>query len=290
MACNTGARLVRPGVCRTLWIVAALASGLLPAAAVAAPPLSTSTFDCLIEPAQTVELGTPAAGMVEKVTVQRGDRVKRGQVLATLESQAEQAAADLARYKSQLTGPSQQAEAKIEFAQRKFERRRDMAAEKLMSAQDRDDAEGELRLAKADLQVAKENRAVASLEYTQQNAQLALRTVRSPFDGVVVDQMLWPGETVEPGATRHAIVKVARLDPLRVRVVLPLRAFGDIKPGAPVRVTSEIQPGRPYPARVASIDRVVDAASGTFIVLLDLDNKALDVPSGVKCKAQFQAP
>jgi RND family efflux transporter MFP subunit len=249
----------------------------LPVGATTPPP---STYDCLIEPAQTVELGTPVTGMVDKVLVQRGDRVKRGQVLAVLESHAEQAAADLAHYKSQLAGPSQMAEAKIEFADRKFARRRDMAAEKLMSPQDRDDAE-------AELQTAKENREVSRLEFNQQSAQLALRTIRSPFDGVVVDQMIWPGETVEPGATKHAILKVARVDPLRVRVVMPMRAFGEPKLGAMVRVTSEVQPDKPYSARVANIDRVIDAASGTFVVLLDLSNSALDLPSGVKCKAQF---
>ncbi|MDR6641192.1 RND family efflux transporter MFP subunit [Luteibacter sp. 1214] len=266
-------------------VSAAVAVALPLRAAPATPP--GPSYDCLIEPAQTVELGTPVTGMVEKVLVQRGDRVRRGQVLAVLESHAEQAAADLAHYKSQLTGPSQMAEAKIEFADRKYARRRDMAAEKLMSAQDRDDAEAELRTAKAELQTAKENREVSRLEYNQQSAQLALRTVRSPFDGVVVDQMIWPGETVEPGATKHAILKVARVDPLRVRVVMPMRAFGEPKIGGTVRVTSEVQPGKPYTAKVANIDRVIDAASGSFVVLLDLSNSALDLPSGVKCKAQF---
>lgn len=123
------------------------------------------------------------------------------------------------------------AEAKIEFADRKFARRRDMAAEKLMSPQDRDDAEAELRTAKAELQTATENR------------------------------------------------EVSRRD--------AMRAFGEPKVGATVRVTSEVQPDKPHTARAANIDRVIDAASGTFVVLLDLSNSALDLPSGVKCKAQF---
>ena len=85
----------------------ALAFAFVSPAGAATPP--PSSYDCLIEPAQTVELGTPVTGMVDKVLVQRGDRVKRGQVLAILESHAEQAAADLAHYKSQLAGPSQMA-------------------------------------------------------------------------------------------------------------------------------------------------------------------------------------
>lgn len=248
---------------------------------------ATTTYQCLIEPAQTVELGAPVSGVLAHVLVQRGDRVKRNQLLASLESHAEIAAANLADYKSQLTGPTQLAQNKIIFAQRKFDRRSEMAAEKLMSKQDSDDSEAELKQAQAELKVAKENREVARLEYVRQKSQLNLRTIRSPFDGVIVDQMIWPGEVVEPGATKHAILKVAQLDPLRVRVVMPMQAFGKAQLGAHVSVTPEIQPDKTYDAKVSSIDRIIDAASGTFVVFLNLPNPKLDMPSGVKCKADF---
>lgn len=235
-----------------------------------------------------VELGAPVSGLIDRVLVKRGDRVTRNQVLASLESHAEQAAADLAHYKSQLAGPTQLAQGKIEFSQRKFSRRRDMAAEKLMSKQDSDDAESELKQAQAELVTAKENREVARLEYVQQSSQLALRTIRSPFDGVVVDQMMWPGEIFEPGSTKHAILKVAQLNPLRVRVVMPMRAFGQPAAGMEASIAPEIQPGRNYTAKITSVDRIIDAASGTFVVFMDLPNPKLDVPSGVKCKASLQ--
>ncbi|KRE89049.1 hypothetical protein ASG87_05760 [Frateuria sp. Soil773] len=251
------------------------------------PLCAATSHDCLIEPAETVELGTAAGGVLDRVFVRRGDRVKQGQPLATLDTRAELAAAALAHYRSELAGPTEQAQAKIEFSKRKFARRKDMAAEKLMSQQDSDDAEAELRQAQADLKVAKENREVARLEYQQAQAQLALRTVRSPFDGIVVDQMIWPGETVEPGATKHAILKLARLDPLRVRVVMPMQAFGQFEKGMAATIVSEIQPDKPYAARVSSVDPTIDAASGTFVVFLDLPNPKFDTPSGVKCRATF---
>lgn len=250
---------------------------------------SPSSYDCLIEPAETIELGTAVGGVLSHVYVRRGERIKRGQVLAALDSRAEQASADLARYKSQLAGPTELAEAKIEFSKRKFERRKDMAAEKLLAQQDSDDAESDLRQAQADLKVAQENRKVAQLEYAQQQAQLALRTVRSPFDGVVVDQMIWPGETVEPGATKHAILKLAQLDPLHVRVVMPMQSFGKFKAGMKAAVVPEIQPGKRYTATISSVDPTIDAASGTFVVFLDLPNPRFDTPSGVKCRATFGA-
>ena len=224
----------------------------LPAGATRA---ASNAYDCLIEPTQTVELGAPVAGLIDRVLVKRGDRVARNQVLATLEAHAEQAAADLAHYKSQLAGPTQQAQSKIEFSQRKFTRRRDMAAEKLMSRQDSDDAEAELKQAQAELVTAKENREVARLEYVQQSSQLALRTIRSPFDGVVIDQTMWPGEIFEPGATKHAVLKLAQLNPLRVRVVLPLRAFGEPSIGMEASIGSRFCSARNWNPSMPGIIR-----------------------------------
>lgn len=243
--------------------------------------------DCLIEPAQTIELATPVTGLLEKVLVRRADRVTKGQVVATLEARAEQAAAELARFKSEQIGPSAMAESKIEFAKRKFSRRQAMTNERLMSAQDRDDAESELRLAESELKVASENRLIAKLEYQQQSSLLNLRTVRSPFDGVVVDQLAYPGEVVEPGSNKKAILKLAQLDPLRVHVVLSKDAFGKVAPGTTVEVQPEVPANGRYTAKVKSVDRLIDAASGMFVVLLDLPNPKLEIPAGVKCKAIF---
>lgn len=252
-------------------------------------PLQThaDTFDCLIEPLQMVDLASPVTGMLGKVMVKRGDRVTKGQVLATLESNAEQASADLARYKSGLQGPTLLAMSKIDFSERKFKRRSDMAAENLMSTQERDDAEAEYKQAQAELQVAKENLQLAQLEYQQQSSLLNLRTIRSPFDGVVADQMAFPGEVVEPGGNKRGILKVAQLNPLRVRVILPSNIFGKPTVGMLAEISPEIQGKGKYSAKIRSIDRIIDAASGTFVVSLDLPNPKMEIPSGIKCRAAF---
>lgn len=250
---------------------------------------SAASFDCLIEPFQTVELGTPVTGMLERVEVRRGDAIAKGQVLASLESHAEQSAAELARYRSEQVGPMRLAESKREFSRRKFDRRRDMASEKLMSEQERDDAEAEYKLADSELQVAKENRQIARIEFQQQSSLLDLRTIRSPFDGVVVEQMHYPGEVVEPGAAKPAILKVAQLDPLRVHAILPKEMFGKLALGMMADVAPEIPAGRTYTARVTTIDRLVDAASGTFVVNLELANPKLEILAGVRCRATFIA-
>lgn len=248
---------------------------------------SAGGHDCIIEPTQTVELRSPAVGLLEKVHVRRGDRIAKGQVLASLESSAEQAATELARYKSEMAGPVKIAESKLDFAERKFKRRRDMSEMNFMAAQERDDAEGEMRMAESELQLARENRQMARLEFEQQKSLLDLRTIRSPFDGVVSDQVLFPGEVVEPNDPKKPILKIAQLNPLQVHVILPLALFGKIKPGMRAGIVPEQPVSGRYFATVKMVDRLVDAASGTFGVFLELHNPKLDVPSGIKCRAEF---
>jgi RND family efflux transporter MFP subunit len=250
-------------------------------------PAWAASFDCLVEPTQAIDVSSSVVGLLEKVHVRRGDRVTKGQILATLHSRAEQAAAELARYKSEARGPTLTAEGKIEFSQRKFGRRTQMAAEKLMSSQDRDDAEAEFKLAEAELLVARENRQLAQIEYEQQSSLLAQRTIRSPFDGVVADQLLYSGEVVEPTGAKKTILKLAQLDPLRVHVILPMAAFRKITLGMSAQVSLEEPIGGVHSAKVKIVDKLIDAASGTFAAFLEMRNPHLSIPAGVKCRAAF---
>jgi RND family efflux transporter MFP subunit len=246
-------------------------------------------FDCLIEPTQMVELGSPVTGRIDHVHVKRGDWVKKMQTLATLESDAERAASELAKFKSQQVGPTRMAESKMEFSKKKLNRRQEMASQKLMALQDSEDTEAEVRLSEAELQVAKENRQIAKLELQQQNSLLNLRTVKSPVEGVVVDQGVFQGEVFELGSNRKYIFKVAEMNPLRVHVILPKQVFGELKQGMSANVTPEIPQGSIYSAKVNMVDRLIDAASGTFVVFLEMPNPKLEIPAGVKCKVVFPA-
>jgi RND family efflux transporter MFP subunit len=232
-----------------------------------------------------VDVASPVVGLLDKVHVRRGDRISKGQVLATLESSAERGGVALAKYRSEVVGPRQAAQGKLEFSRRKFERRRELAQDKHIAQQERDDAEAEVRQAEADFKVSEENRNIARLEFEQQSSLLALRTLRSPLNGVVMDQQAFPGEVVEPsGSGRKVIVRLAQLDPLRVRAVFPLTLFGKVSVGNTMVISPEIPAKAKIQARVTSIDRLVDASSGTFSVFLDLPNPKLDVPAGVRCK------
>ena len=156
-----------------LWGCALLA----PMFSVAAVPASGS-FDCLIEPAQVVELRSTVEGLIEKVNVRRGDSVRRGQVLAELESRAERLTVESVRFRSQMEGQIATAESRIKYATRKFDRSDEMEKQKMVTAQARDEAEAELRLAQAELKAAQENRELARIEHRRAEL-LALEVLRA---------------------------------------------------------------------------------------------------------------
>jgi RND family efflux transporter MFP subunit len=246
---------------------------------------AAATVDCLIEPTQTIELRSTVGGRIERIVARRGDKIQKGQVLVMLESSAERAAADSARYRAEMEGEEAVARTKLEYAKRTYERKRDMHADKLMSGQERDDAEGEMRSAEAELELAKDNRRVASLEADEQAALLARRSIRAPFNGVVADQLMYVGEVIEPGDPKKPILKLAQLDPLRVHIIMPRTAFGKVKKGMRVQVAPELPAVPRVEGTVVVIDSLIDAASGTFGVFLEVPNPNSVVPAGIKCRA-----
>lgn len=257
---------------------------MIPALAQAAAP---GEYDCLIEASQVVEIRSPVSGLIERINVERGGLVKRGTVVASLESSVERAAAELARYKSTMDGTLKSSESRLAHANKKLRRKTDLADKNYTSVQDRDDAEAEQLIAQADALTARENKQLAQLEQVYVNNQLAQRQLRSPIDGVVTERSMQVGELAEVGDGKPSIMKIAQVNPLRVKVILPMAVYARMKVGQKAEVTPE----KPLQGRLATsvsiVDKVIDAASGTFQVRMDLPNPNAALPAGVKCKVAF---
>ncbi len=262
-----------------------LAASLAASLVVLASPAAAAEFDCLIEASQTIDVRSPVSGLIEKVHAERGSAVKKGMVLVTLESTVERAAVDLAKFRSAMNGPVQLADSRVLHSERKLKRKTEMAEEKFTSVQERDDAEAERAVALAEAVTARENKSLANLEFSYATAQLGQRVLRSPIDGVVVEQGMHAGELADASESKAAILKLAQTHPLRVKVVLPASLYPKVKSGMKADVTPEKPLAGRYPATVTSVDRIVDAASGTFQIRLDLPNGNNALPGGVKCRA-----
>ena len=245
-------------------------------------------FDCLIEPRQTIELRSPVEGLIEQVMVERGHTTRRGQTLVTLVSALERTNLDVARHRAEMTGRLELSRNRVEFARRKAERAQQLQAQNFISTQARDEAQTELALAESELKDALETQQQAQLELRRATEIVEQRTLKSPFDGYVVERLLNPGDLAEAGTGRRPVLKLAQLDPLRVEVMLPAAAWGRVNAGSNVRVTVEGL-GAPRTARVVVADKVIDAASSLFGVRLELPNPGLKVPVGGRCTVEFPA-
>jgi RND family efflux transporter MFP subunit len=264
-----------------LGVVLACAAALL-----VGRPVVAAEFDCMIEARQNVEIRSSVEAVIESVRVQRGDFVKRGQVLATLESGPERAALALAESRAKNQGDIKLSEARLDIAGKKLKRAQDLFKQNFISANSRDEAEAEYRLASEELLRARENQRLADLEAKRSAEVLALRTIRSPITGVVVDVMRRPGEF---GAIsfKDPIMTLAEIHPLHVEAILPSSMYGRVKPGERALVMPEAPIGGQYPTTVTVVDRVVDAASGTLGVRLELANAKGTIPAGVRCRVRF---
>ena len=145
-----------------------------------------------------------------------------------------------------------------------------------------------MQVAEANLIEAKDNRRLAPIEEKRINELLEQRRIRSPFNGVVTERLQHSGEIAQTGETARAILRMAQTHPLRVEVILPVAMYGKLKPGASANVEAEAPLAGRYQAKVSIVDRVVDSASGTFGVRLDLPNPKGEIPAGVKCRVSFE--
>ncbi|HVA40088.1 MAG TPA: efflux RND transporter periplasmic adaptor subunit [Candidatus Binataceae bacterium] len=264
-----------------------LAQGDANPAAAAGLSARDGQFDCLIEPFRTVEVRSPVVGVINKLFVSRGSMVRQGEPLVRLDSTVESAAVDLALFKAQMTGPLQAAESRLLYAQTKARRKSDLAASHYVSTQDRDDAEAEAAVAHADVQTARETQQLSKLEYSYAVAQLGLRLIRSPINGVVVDQAMDVGDLAQPGQSTAFIFKLAEIDLLRVKAIVPLAYYPRIKLGQRADVVPEQPIGGHYTATLTVVDKVIDAASGTFEIRMDLRNPKGALPAGLKCTVRL---
>jgi RND family efflux transporter MFP subunit len=241
-------------------------------------------FECLIQPMMVLKLGTPVPGVIREVLVDRGAEVKKGDVVARLESGVETAAVELAKARAENKMAVEGASARLEFLTRKSDRMTRLRKSDNVALSTADEAATAARVAESELHEAEVNLNLAKLDLERASEILKQRTIRSPIDGVVVERSLGPGEYIFEQA--H-LLTLSQIDPLRVEVYVPLSQFGKISAGMKAEVFPEEPVGGKYSAAVTVVDQVFDAASGTIGIRLELPNPDHKLPAGLRCHVRF---
>lgn len=238
---------------------------------------------CLIEPSRMVDVGSPVIGVVESVKVERGDRIAKGQVVAMLRADVERAAVGIAASRARVSAEVQAAQANYELARQKLVRARELVNRQFISEQALEQARAEADVAEQRLAQAKDQRGIWGRELRLAEAQLELRTIRSPANGIIVERYMSGGERVE----EKPIVRVATVNPLRVEIVVPASLYGTIRVGSTLTVMPDLPNAKPRQAKVVLVDPIIDGPSNTYRVRLELPNANYELPAGPRCKVDF---
>ena len=260
-----------------------LCAGLLSTTGAVQAADTPEDFECVVMPNRVLDLSSGVSGRLQRVLVERAERVSAGQPLADLESQVEHANLALARARANMNSEVQLRASGLDFDERRLARIDNLQAKKVVSVQDQDEAARAAKLGQWQLAVAQDNLRLAKLDTGRAEAALALRRVVSPFDGVVVERFKSPGEFVD----KEAILRVAQLDPLRIEVIVPIARYSEFVVGQSVTVFPETNPQAPWQAPVIAVDAVGDPASGTFRARLEYPNPGQHQLAGIKCMARL---
>lgn len=217
-----------------------------------APAAEPAPLTCLLAPARTSDIGSPAAGVVREVPVSRSDYVAAGDLLVRLDQSL--ARADLAA-----------TEIRIEGLRARIDRSARLGETNLIPIDELEQIRTELKLAQAEA-----DRARLELEQTE---------IRAPFAGYVADIDVAPGELT--GA--EPLLRLIDVSVLDAEMVFVDEALGQIATGDRVRLAVD-RAGTEVDAEVTAIDSFVDPASNTFTVVAEVDNADLSLPSGLSCR------
>ncbi len=241
------------------------------------------TVDCVITPYLTVDVSSATPGVIDKVYLERGDQVEQNQIVAALDSEVERAAVDIAKARSTMVSEVMLGKVNMDYDELKQKRLSSLHGRDVVSTQDKDEAERNAKAAKLKLQHARDLHRLRQLELRKAEEELRQRSVHSPIQGVVVQRFRYSAEYVED----QPIMRVAQLDPLNIEAIVPMEMFGKIQVGMGADVFPEIVSDGARQATVTVVDKMGDAASGTFGVRMTMANPGNALPAGIKCHAQF---
>jgi len=257
----------------------------LTAAGSAQAQTDTTASTCIIKPHVQIQLGSAVSGMLSATLVDRGDTVKQGQVVAQLESTVEQATLALDRVRASNESAIKVEQVDRELSLREAERKKSLVDKGIANQNSLDELETKVREGDLRIQQAQMDQRIAALTADRSERALALKQIRSPIDGVVIERKLSAGEFIYE---QTSIMTIAQTDPLNVELVLPLDRYGDIRIGSAAIVHPVAPVDGAYTARADVIDPVIDAASETFGVRLILPNPNHTIPAGIRCSVEWQ--
>jgi RND family efflux transporter MFP subunit len=262
---------------------------------------STLKVSGSFEPYQEVDLHAKVAGYIRRISVDIGDRVHSGQVIATLEvpeltaqvagakAEVRHSESEINRAKSEIAR-AESSHAALHGAYTRLEqasRQRPglVAQQELDDASAKDqDAEAQINVAKATLEASRQRLEVSEADTQRVQSMSDYSVVTAPFNGVVTKRYADTGSLIQAGTASNTqampVVRVAQCDLLRLRMAVPEADVPYIKEGRPAQIRVQAT-GRTFDGKITRFSRAMDASTRTMLAEVDVPNSDLSLSPGM---------
>ena len=233
----------------------------------------TVPLTAALSPFLQTDVEARVPGYVEKVLVDRGSKVRRGQLLVVLsapemgsqtsasEASLHQAEADVAQAKAAAAGAASTYERLLEAAKTPGA----VAGNELIQAQKQKEA------AQAVVQAREASAKAASSQLSSTKEMQAYLRVTAPFDGIITERLVHPGMMVAAGS-HETLLRLQQTSHLRLVVPVPETYVGNLIRGKQVTFHVPAHPGKNYSGTIARIPESLDTQSRSMMVELDVLN------------------
>ncbi len=228
------------------------------------------------------QVNAPLPGRVASINVQLGSLVKKGQILAVLNSQeatqlASTGLSDQATYRSQLT----QSQANLDLEKKRYEREKALYEHKINSQKDLEASENSLKNAQASLRAAQQNLQVATNSTQTRLSQIGANhggqiSLKAPQSGQISVLNLTIGQTVDSGQILFEGVDLSRV---WASGAVFEKDISKVKLGQKVKVIDEAS-NKAYIGRIVFVSPIIDPMQRSFSVKVLLDNSQMTLKSG----------
>ena len=223
-----------------------------------------------IEATNSANLSTRMMGFVNKVHVKVGDKVRKGQLLVSINN------TDLQAKRAQVNAGITEATAAFNNAQKDYDRFKSLFADNSASQKEMDDMTANYEMAKARLEGANQMK-------NEINSQFAYANITSPFSGVITNKFIDAGDMANPGMSLIAVEAPGKFE---VTAMVPESEISQIKSGTTVDVLVKSL-GQTVKGKVTEVSTSAKNTGGQFLVKAHLDKTDAKLLSGMFATVQF---
>ncbi|WP_395689055.1 efflux RND transporter periplasmic adaptor subunit [Aestuariivirga sp.] len=244
-----------------------------------------------IQPTTQVEVSSERSGVIRSVNVQANSLVKRGDVLAQLDT--ERLEAELARDKAAVAATEARlADAKATLVEKQtaFRRAERLSSQGISSTADLDTARAAQDRAEAGVIAAQADIAVARAELAMTETDLTKTRILSPVDGIVLKRTAEPGQTVASSLQAPVLFTLAEdLQRMQLEADIDEADIGDVKSGQTASFTVDAYPGQSFPAVIDTVEYSPEVNDNvvTYKAVLTVENDDLLLRPGMTATAQI---